>query len=207
MTPPWFITLEGGEGVGKSTAMAWVSAWLHAHGHAVIETREPGGTALGEAVRAALLTAYAHPTTELSELLLIFGARAQHLAEVVRPALARGTTVVCDRFTDATYAYQGGGRGLASSTIAMLEQLVHGDLTPNLTLLLDAAPDITLARRAARGASDRFERESAEFFARVRASYLARARQHAERIELIDAGRSPGEVRASIVTALERHLA
>lgn len=202
-----FVTLEGIEGVGKTSAVAAVIAWLEAAGYPVLATREPGGTRVGEGVRALLLDPLQAPMTPLTELLLLFAARAQHLAEVIRPALAQGTSVVCDRYTDATYAYQGGGRGLAPELIAATEALVHPGFDPTLTLLLDAPPSLALARAQRRSAADRFEREELAFFERVRAAYRARAAAAPARWAVIDASRPLAEVHADIARALTRHCA
>jgi dTMP kinase len=196
-----FITVEGIEGVGKSTNLSFVANELRRAGHAVVETREPGGTSLGERIRELLLS----PETRigpLTELLLMFAARATHLEEVIRPALGSGKWVVCDRFTDASYAYQGGGRGLPTSTIDALAALVQGDLKPDLTLLLDAPLKIAAERQAGRGHRDRFEQEPAEFFGRAREAYLRLAASNPERIRLIDAGRTLPEVQEDIRRAL-----
>lgn len=183
-----FITLEGIEGAGKSTHLAAICAVLKSAGKRVVQTREPGGTALGEKIRELLLDARNTDMAPDTELLLMFAARAQHLAQVIRPALARGDWVLCDRFTDATYAYQGGGRGLNSRRIAALEQWAQGELRPDLTVILDVPVEIGLARASQRGEPDRFEREKAEFFSRVRDAYLERARAAPERYRVVDAG-------------------
>lgn len=201
-----FITLEGIEGVGKSSAVACVVDWLSAQGRTVTSTREPGGTALGEQLRHLLLARDGVPIAPLAELLLMFAGRAQHLAERIRPALARGETVVCDRFTDATFAYQGGGRGLPTADIAAAARLVHGDLAPDLTLLLDAPPALGLGRALARGAADRFETEQVEFFTRVRDAYLALAAREPARFVVIDASQPLETVHASIHAALAARL-
>jgi dTMP kinase len=182
-----FITIEGGEGAGKSTQMDRIAGWLEERGRRVVRTREPGGTRLAERLRDILLDRHNDSLSSLTELLLMFAARAQHLDELIRPALARGDTVLCDRFTDATWAYQGGGRGLPAEEIAALEQLVHGDLQPDLTLLLDLPVEVGLGRAARRSASDRIESESTAFFERVRQAYLDRARSQQERFAVIDA--------------------
>ena len=176
-----FITLEGIEGVGKSTAVETVAATMRTLGHEVVTTREPGGTPLAEAIRGLLLSTSGESVADTTELMLMFAARAQHLAAVIRPGLAAGRCVISDRFTDATYAYQGGGRGMAHQRIAAAEALVHPDLQPDLTLLLDAPPEIGLARARARSAADRFEQEAIDFFQRVRESYLARAQAAPQR--------------------------
>jgi dTMP kinase len=196
-----FITVEGIEGVGKSTNLSFVANELRRAGHAVVETREPGGTSLGERIRELLLS----PETRigpLTELLLMFAARATHLDDVIRPALSSGKWVVCDRFTDASHAYQGGGRGLPAATIDALAALVQGDLRPHLTLLLDAPLNIAAERQAGRGHRDRFEQEPAEFFGRVRAAYLRLAASNPDRVRLIDAGRTLPEVQDDIRRAL-----
>ena len=196
-----FITVEGIEGVGKSTNLSFVANELRRAGHAVVESREPGGTPLGERVRELLLS----PETRiapLTELLLMFAARAAHLDEVIRPALGSGKWVVCDRFTDASHAYQGGGRGLPAATIDTLATLVQGDLRPDLTLLLDAPLKVAQERQAGRGHRDRFEQESVEFFGRVRKVYLDLAARDPGRVRLIDAARPLGEVQEDIRRAL-----
>ncbi|MDV6319958.1 dTMP kinase [Chromohalobacter sp. HP20-39] len=204
MTPGRFITLEGGEGVGKSTNVDFVCDWLSARGIDVLRTREPGGTPRAEAIRALLLDpAPQEPLDETAELLLMFAARAQHLATKIRPALARGVWVVCDRFTDATFAYQGGGRGLDETRIATLESLVQDDLQPDLTLLLDMPVAAAQRRVERRGAArDRFERERQDFFTAVRESYLSRAAQAPARFAVIDADRELDAVQASIADHL-----
>ena len=182
-----FITLEGIEGAGKSTQLAYLKELIEAAGVPLVATREPGGTALGEKIRELLLHGTDNAMCADAELLLMFAARAEHLARVIKPALARGQWVLSDRFTDATYAYQGGGRGIGETRIAALEQWVQGDLRPDLTLILDIAPEAGLRRAAKRGAADRFERETLEFFERVRAYYRTLAQRAPQRIKLIDA--------------------
>lgn len=198
-----FITVEGVEGVGKSTNLQAIQDFLAARGIRFIATREPGGTVLSEAIRSLLLQDGEEAMDETAELLLMFAARAQHLSRLILPALEQGTWVVCDRFTDATYAYQGGGRGIDKSRIASLESLVQGSLRPDLTIILDLDPAVGLARAAHRGELDRFEKERGEFFSRVRAAYLAIARQESKRCVVIDAGRPIGAVRADVERALE----
>lgn len=193
-----FLTIEGTEGVGKSTNLAFVRDWLVARGLEVVVTREPGGTPLAEEVRGLLLSKRDESVDETAELLLVFAARAQHLAQVIQPALARGAWVLSDRFTDATYAYQGGGRGLSKSVIEQLEQLVQGDLRPDLTLILDIDVELGLNRARQRGELDRFESETIGFFERVRAAYRQRAQVAPERYALVDAGKTLPEVQAEI---------
>ena len=202
-----FITVEGGEGAGKTTMMDRLFDWLAAHGRHVVRTREPGGTELAEKLREMLLDKGNAGLSGQAELLLMFASRAQHLDEVIRPALERGETVLCDRFTDATWAYQGGGRGLPLDDIAALERLVHGDLQPDLTLLLDLPVEQGLRRASKRGESDRFEEESRAFFERVRETYLQRARSAPERFAVIDASGSEDEVWAQVDDILQRRLA
>jgi len=193
-----FITLEGPEGAGKSTNRDWLAARLREAGADVVLTREPGGTRLGERIRALLLEPDAPPLTAQAELLLIFAARAQHLAEVIRPALTRGALLLCDRFTDATYAYQGGGRGLPMQSIAALEQQVQGHLRPDLCLVFDLPVAVGLARAAQRGSADRFEQAGAAFFEAVRQTYLDRARLQPERYRLINAAQPLDKVQQQL---------
>jgi len=202
MTRGFFITIEGGEGAGKSTVLAFVRDWLTGTGRETVVTREPGGTALGERVRDILLHAHELQIDADTEALLMFAARTEHLARVIRPALDSGKTVLCDRFTDATYAYQGGGRGLSEDRIAQLEIWAQGALRPALTLLLDVPVETGLARARRRGAPDRFEREQREFFERVRAAYLARAQREPQRMRVIDASRTPADVQQQIARVL-----
>jgi dTMP kinase len=193
-----FITIEGLEGAGKSTCLEHVAKRVRSAGHEVVVTREPGGTGLGEAIRELLLSPAREPIATDAETLLMFAARAQHLAQVIRPALARGAWVICDRFTDATYAYQGGGRGVAEERIAALENWVQGQLRPDLTLFLDVPPATGLARAARRSEPDRFERERLDFFERTRGAYLARLQAAPDRIRRIDAGLGVDAVQAGI---------
>jgi dTMP kinase len=197
-----FITVEGIEGVGKSTNLSFIAGTLRQAGYSVLETREPGGTPLGEEIRRLLL-APANRLGPLPELLLMFAARAVHLDEVIRPALARGQWVVCDRFSDASFAYQGGGRGVDRATIANLADLVHPGLAPDLTLLLDVPLAVSAQRQAERTSRDRFERESLEFFTRVRAAYLERAAAEPGRIALIDANQPLAAVQNALRSALQ----
>ncbi|MFY1018828.1 dTMP kinase [Ectopseudomonas khazarica] len=193
-----FITLEGPEGAGKSTNREYLAERLREQGIDVLLTREPGGTPLAERIRELLLAPSDEPMAADTELLLVFAARAQHLQQVIRPALARGSVVLCDRFTDATYAYQGGGRGLSTARIAQLEQFVQGELRPDLTLIFDLPVEVGLARAAARGRLDRFEQEQRSFFESVRHAYLARAEQSPQRYRVLDAGQSLAQVQADI---------
>lgn len=205
-----FITLEGGEGVGKSTQIASLRDWLASRGVEVTLTREPGGTPRAEQIRKLLLEPTSEEMPAAAELLLMFAARSTHIENLIQPALARGAWVVCDRFTDATYAYQGAGRGVNAAQIATLEQLVQGTLQPDLTLLLDAPVDIAQARarsrNAASGVTDRFEREQRDFFERVRQEYLGRARLQPERIAVIEATGDADAVAAAIKAVVEARL-
>ncbi len=201
-----FITIEGGEGAGKSSMMDRLAGWLESNDHRVVRTREPGGTVLAEKIRAILLDDQHGELSGQSELLLVFASRAQHLEELIRPALARGDTVLCDRFTDASWAYQGGGRQMPLEWIAALEQMVHGDLQPDLTLLLDLPVEQGLERASRRGEADRFEQESTRFFKRVRQAYLARAKSSADRFEIIDASGDMEQVWLQIESVLKRRL-
>lgn len=193
-----FITLEGPEGAGKSTNREYLAEHLREQGVDVLLTREPGGTPLAERIRELLLAPSDEPMAADTELLLVFAARAQHLQQVIRPALARGSVVLCDRFTDATYAYQGGGRGLSLQRIAQLERFVQGDLRPDLTLIFDLPVEVGLARAAARGRLDRFEQEGRGFFEAVRQAYLQRAGQAPARYRVLDAGQPLAQVQASL---------
>ncbi|MDH0748102.1 dTMP kinase [Pseudomonas sp. GD03842] len=193
-----FITLEGPEGAGKSTNREYLAERLREQGIDVVLTREPGGTPLAERIRELLLAPSDEVMDADTELLLVFAARAQHLASVIRPALARGAVVLCDRFTDATYAYQGGGRGLSVERIAALEDFVQGALRPDLTLVFDLPVEIGLARATARGRLDRFEQEGRAFFEAVRSTYLNRAAAAPQRYRLVEAARSLDEVQASL---------
>lgn len=198
-----FITLEGIDGAGKSTHADFIAQRLGSRGRVVVQTREPGGTAVGEQIRSLVL---GEAMDLHAETLLIFAARAQHLHEVVRPALAAGSTVLCDRFTDATFAYQCGGRGVAQSWVETLARLTHAGLAPDLTLLFDTDASIARARVVARSATDRFEREDLGFFDRVRARYLERARHEPGRFCVIDASQSIEQVQASIARAIDHRL-
>lgn len=203
-----FITLEGPEGAGKSTNREYLAQRLIERGIEVQLTREPGGTPLAERIRELLLAPSDETMAVDTELLLMFAARAQHIAEVIRPALARGAVVLCDRFTDATYAYQGGGRGLPMERIAQLERFVQGDLRPDLTLVFDLPVEIGLSRAAARGRLDRFEQEGRAFFEAVRSTYLTRANADPGRYHILDAAQPLSDVQraldALLPTLLER---
>ena len=205
-----FITFEGGEGVGKSTQLQRVATWLCSRGLEVVMTREPGGTPRAERLRAILLERGDEPMPVSCELLLMFAARATHLANRIEPAVARGAWVLCDRFTDATYAYQGGGRGVPERDIDALVSIVHPGRQPDLTVLLDAPVDIGLGRAGRRNGSDgpdRFETERREFFERVRARYLARAEREPRRFRVVDASGDVETVEAAIRAILERLIA
>ena len=193
-----FITVEGGEGAGKTTQLAFMRDYLEQAGCRVVVTREPGGTMLGEDIRHLLLGHRHNGMTLAAETLLMFAARAEHLDKVIRPALAEDCWVLCDRFTDATYAYQGGGRGLPLERIAVLEDWAQGELRPDWTLLFDLPVTVGLARAGKRSAADRFEQEDVAFFARVRAIYLDRAARHPDRYRVIDADRPVDVVRAEV---------
>ena len=198
-----FITIEGTEGVGKTTNIEFIQHWLNRRGVEFVSTREPGGTPLAEQVRELLLTPREEKVGDSTELLLMFAGRAQHLDQVILPALDSGTSVLCDRFTDASYAYQGFGREMDCSFIAKLEQIVQGDLRPDLTLILDIPVEIGLKRASERSAPDRFEQEQIEFFDRVRQGYLKIAEENPKRCAVIDASQSLDEVQASIEVVLE----
>ena len=199
--PGVFVSIEGGEGAGKSTVLAAIAALLAGRGFEVVTTREPGGTTAGEAIRALLLDPTSHLVAE-AELLLMFASRAQLVREIIQPALARGAAVLSDRFTDASFAYQGGGRGIDPGTIAGLERWAAG-IRPDFTLLLDVGVDVGMARARSRGgAPDRIESERGEFFERVRAAYLARAAAEPARICVVDASQTPDAVVAQVRSRL-----
>lgn len=201
-----FITLEGIEGLGKSTNMGFVTDYLQTHGKTVVTTREPGGTPVGELLRDVLLNSERGSVPDTCELLMMFAARDAHLEQVIRPALARGDWVVCDRFTDATFAYQGGGRGLADDVIRSLQTIVQRGLAPDLTLLLDASIEVSEQRRIDRGHRDRFESEEVEFFRRVRAKYLDIAAADPQRITVVDAAESLAQVQSVLAKSLDQIL-
>lgn len=197
-----FITLEGIDGAGKSTQLAWIVELLQRAGLSAVVTREPGGTPLGEQLRALLLdkSISMHPETEA---LLMFAARREHLDKVILPALTQGQWVISDRFTDASFAYQGGGRGLDSGKLSILEQWVQGTLQPDLTLYFDVPVEVGQQRVSQIKSVDRFEKEQADFFQRVRAAYLDRARQFPDRIKIIDSSQSLAEVKAAVERTLK----
>lgn len=201
-----FITLEGCEGVGKTTNLDFLKAHLEQHNIPVVVTREPGGTVLAEKIRQLVLDPDSEAISEQAELLLIFAARAQHIKHVIEPALAQGQWVLSDRFTDATYAYQGGGRNMKISTIEWLEKMVQGSLRPDLTLLLDAPVEIGMERAKKRAAFDRFEAEKISFFEHVRRAYLLQMELYPERIKLIKANQPLSDVQRAIVDAVRMLL-
>ena len=201
-----FITLEGIEGAGKSTAVDFIEDFLTKEGHDVIKTREPGGTVIGEQIREILLNNENYTLTNDTELLLVFSARAQHIQEVILPALSSGKIILCDRFTDASYAYQGGGRGIDASRINLLEKWVQGDLRPNLTLLFDLDVSIGMQRTKKRSDADRFEREEINFFEKIRNTYLERAKNEPQRFRIINSASSLESVKEQIITILKDFL-
>jgi len=202
MTRGKFITLEGTEGVGKSSNLDFMRTYLESQGKSIVSTREPGGTPLAESIRDMILSPRDEPMCDLTELLLVFAARAQHLEHVIKPALERGVWVLSDRFTDATYAYQGDGRGLSKGIIAQLEALVQNNLRPDLTIILDVDVELGLSRAKARGDLDRIENENKDFFNKVRAGYLSLAAQHPQRYAVVDASPELSVVQ----TAIKNHL-
>jgi dTMP kinase len=200
MTTSLFLTLEGLDGAGKSSHLDWLAEHFRQRGRTVRMTREPGGTPVGEKLRGIVLHDAMHPDTEA---LIMFAARREHIEQVIRPALARGEVVISDRFTDASFAYQCGGRGLAPARLEVLEDWVQGGLQPDLTLLFDISGETAQARLASARAPDRFEREKLDFHARVRAAYLDRAARHPGRIRVIDGSRTLAEVRSQLLSLLE----
>jgi dTMP kinase len=198
----YFITIEGIEGVGKSTNIDSIKTYLDNRGVDYVVTREPGGTQFAEKIRHLLLDIHDEKVSDTTELLLVFAARAQHIEEVIKPALESEKWVICDRFTDATYAYQGGGRGLDSQKIAQLELLVQGHLRPDLTIILDIDPVTGLTRVSKRGQMDRFEKEELGFFYRVRESYLQIAKQDPQRCKVVDAAQTVDAVKQDIFDIL-----
>ena len=203
IAPGRFITVEGTEGVGKSTNMAYIADVLRARGVKVVVTREPGGTPVAERIRDVVLQSEPGSVSDRCELLLMFAARASHIDQVIRPALIRGEWVLCDRFVDATYAYQGGGRRIPDADIDALATLVLGDLRPDLTILLDAPAEVTQQRRSDRGTSDRFEQEEAAFFNRVQSKYRQIAQQEPDRVRVVDAAVDLQKVQKSLKTLVD----
>ena len=198
-----FITVEGTEGVGKTTNINFIKSWLRRHEIKFVATREPGGTPLAEEIRDLLLKPRDELVVSSAELLMMFAGRAQHLSKVILPALQAETWVLCDRFTDATYAYQGFGRQMSSELIVQLENIVQGDIRPDLTLLLDIPVEIGLERANDRGDPDRFEQEQQDFFNRVRAGYLSLANENSDRYVVIDASQELQGVQTDIALALD----
>lgn len=201
-----FITLEGVEGVGKSTNMAFIADFLRGFGISLVTTREPGGTPLAESMRRLLLDDHSELIDPMAELLMMFAARAQHLNTKILPALSAGQWVLCDRFTDATFAYQGGGRGLPLGVIGKLEHMVQKQWQPDMTIYLDLDVTIGLERARKRGELDRFEREDVEFFEKVRAAYWERVQSQPERFVVVDASCSLDEVQDQIASALRQRV-
>ena len=201
-----FITIEGTEGVGKSTNITVIERYLAARHIPFVTTREPGGTPFAEEIRDLLLQKRDEPIDENAELLMMFAARAQHLSKKIKPALAAGKWVICDRFTDATFAYQGGGRGISAGKIELLQQLVQGDLRPDKTLVLDASVEIGLKRAAQRGELDRFENEKKHFFEKVRKVYLSRAEANPRQYQVIAADQSMDAVKVAVEKAISMLL-
>lgn len=197
------ITLEGGEGAGKSTHARYVKEFLERQGRRVVLTREPGGTPLAESIRNVLLDKNSQSMSSMTELLLMFAARAAHVEELIRPSLESGTDVICDRFVDASYAYQGGGRGIPRERISALESWVLGKLQPARVFVFDLPPALGLKRTGLRGEQNRFEAESIAFLERVRQTYLARAQQSPQRYRIIDASGSIQDVQKQLALALE----
>jgi len=200
-----FITVEGIEGVGKTSNAKFIAQLIEEKNFSVVLTREPGGTPIGEAVRNILLTEYAEPTLPQAELLLLYAARLQHVEQVIKPALKAGKWVVCDRFIDATYAYQGAGRGIVIEKIDALNQWTLEDFVPDFTLILDAPVDIAFSRIQPYRHLDRFEKEQKSFFEKIRQQYLARAAQFPERYQVIDASKSLGEVQEVLRGVINRY--
>ena len=201
-----FLTVEGVDGAGKSTQVPRIERWLRGCGLKTLATREPGGTPLGESLRTLLLDPQFTGMSPVAELLVMFASRAEHLAKIITPALEEGAWVLCERFTDATFAYQGGGRDVDSASIAALEATVQGGLRPDLVLVLDVPVDVGLQRSRHRGAEDRFERENVEFFRRVRDTYLTRAREQPRRYAVIDAQADEETVTDLAIRAISERL-
>lgn len=204
MQPGKFITIEGGEGVGKTTNIQYIQTLLAERGIKTLVTREPGGTPLAEEIREVLIANREERVVSETELLLMFAARAQHLNELILPNIEQGIWVISDRFTDATYAYQSGGRGVPAEKVALLETFVQGDFRPDLTLLLDAPIEVGMQRARDRGKLDRFEEEQVEFFEKVRDNYLNRAKQAPERFKIVNAAQELAGVQAAIKTEFDK---
>ena len=204
--PGFFLSVEGGEGAGKTTSLEFIAGWLESHNIEFVRTREPGGTPLAERIRDLLLAPGDEKVADMAELLLMFAARAQHLEQVIKPALAAGKLVLCDRFTDASFAYQGAGRGLSMGALKTLEALVQDELRPNMTLLLDLPVSMGMARAGGRGEMDRIELEQHDFFERVRQGYLDRAASEPDRFVIVDAAVTIPEVQNQLAEALQEHI-
>ena len=201
-----FITIEGTEGVGKTTNIAFIKQWLDDNGISFINTREPGGTPLAEEIRQVLLSNRDEKVCSKAELLMMFAGRAQHIDQVIEPQLAQGNWVLCDRFTDATYAYQGAGREMGDDLIQSLETMVQGDMLPDLTLVLDVPVELGLEREGKRSEPDRFELEKTDFFNRVRQAYLSMATNNPQRYKIIDASQTLEHVQLQIADTLNSFL-
>ncbi|WP_281646943.1 dTMP kinase [Parendozoicomonas sp. Alg238-R29] len=204
--PGFFLTIEGGEGAGKTTSIEFISAWLKNQNIDFVQTREPGGTPLAERIRELLLAPGDERVADMTELLMMFAARAQHLESVIKPALAAGKLVLCDRFTDASFAYQGAGRGLSMKSLSVLESLVQGGLRPDMTILLDLPVEVGMARASGRGELDRIELEKMDFFVRVRQGYLSRAAGEPDRFEIVNAAHSIQQVQDALKAVLESRV-
>ena len=202
----FFLTVEGGEGAGKTTSIAFISEWLRERNIDFIQTREPGGTPFAERIRELLLAPGDEKVAHMTELLMMFAARAQHIESVIKPALKAGKLVLSDRFTDASFAYQGAGRGLSLKALSTLETLVQDSLRPDATLLLDLPVEVGMARASGRGELDRIEQEKTDFFVRVRQGYLARASDEPDRFEIVDAGQSIEQVQMALNDVLQKRL-
>lgn len=201
-----FLTIEGTEGVGKTTNIEFIKQWLDGNQISFVSTREPGGTPLAEEIREVLLCNRDEKVCSKAELLMMFAGRAQHIDQVIEPHLARGNWVLCDRFTDATYAYQGAGREMGSALIAQLETVVQGSMRPDLTLILDVPVELGLERACKRSEPDRFELEKNDFFNRVRQAYLRMAENNPQRYKIIDASLPLDDVQQQIADNLSRFL-
>ncbi len=199
-----FLSLEGSEGVGKTTSLNFISEYLESLGHKILLTREPGGTPMAEELRNILLSEREEKVESDTELLLMFAARCQHVNQVIKPALEKGIWVICDRFVDASYAYQGGGRGLGFERIQQLENWCLGGFKPDLTLLLDMSVEEGIARTKKRGKADRFETEKMDFYQKIRDAYLKRAAQDPQRVFIIDAAPAISEVQAALKMVLQK---